>query len=225
MKALGLLLLAVLPLSAQSVRARLEGRVPASSIVAIDSLVRVAAAENLPTEPLIQKAIEGGAKHVSGDRIVRAVELNLDQYRQAQALLVRAGDAPPVTPAEVAAVVSARKRGLGAPVVERIVAAVPDERRSSALHAVADLVGHRFDPDSATALILEAVRQGMHGLRLLDVSNAAILEIQRGRTRAEALAAIRRDLPNVAAAPAPARAAVQRARRPVAATGREPSGP
>jgi hypothetical protein len=225
MRLLGLLVLATLPLSAQSVRARLEGRVPANSITTIDSLVRVANGEHLPTEPLVQKAIEGGAKHVSGDRIVKAVELNLDQYRQAQALLVRAGDTPPVTSAEVLGVVSARKRGLGVPIVERIVAAVPDERRGSALHAVADLVAHRFDPDSATDLILEAVRQGMHGLRLLDVSNATIQEIQRGRTRAEALAAIERDLPHVPTTPAPGSAAMHGARRPVAVTGHEPSAP
>jgi hypothetical protein len=222
MRASVLLLLVALPLSAQSVRARLEGRVPANSIGAIDSLIRVAAAENLPTEPLIQKAVEGGAKHVSGDRIVKAVELNLDQYRQAQALLTRAGDAPPVTRNEVAAVVSARKRGLSVPVVERIVTAIPDERRGSALHAVADLVAHRFDPDSAADLILEGVRQGMRGVRLLDVSSAAIQETQRGRTRAEALAAIRGELPNIPAAPTAARGAVQRARRPVAVTGGEP---
>ena len=225
MRAVALLLLAAQPLAGQSVRARLEGRVPASSVSAIDSLVQVAAAEHLPTEALVQKAIEGGAKHVSGDRIVKAVVLNLDQYRQAQALLVRAGAVPPVTPSEVAAVVSAGKRGLGAPVVERIVAAVPDDHRGSALHAVADLVAHQFDPDSATELILEGARQGMQGLRLLDVSSAAIQEVQRGRSRAEALAAIRSALPNVPAAPAPGRAAVQRARRPVAVTGREPSQP
>ena len=50
MRASGLLLLVALPLSAQSVRARLEGRVPTSSIGAIDSLVRVAAMENLPRQ-------------------------------------------------------------------------------------------------------------------------------------------------------------------------------
>lgn len=225
MKASLLLLLVALPLSAQSVRARLEGRVPAASIGAIDSLVQLAAAENLPTEPLVQKAIEGGAKRVSGDRILKAVVLNLDQYRQAKALLARAGDTPPVTPGEVAAVVSARKRGLTVPIVERIVAAVPDEWRGSALHAVADLVGHRFDPDSAADLILEAIRQGMRSARLLDVSSAAIQETQRGRTRTEALLAIREELPNVPAAAAPARAAVQRARRPVAVTNREPAAP
>jgi len=218
-----LLLLAVAaPLAAQSVRGRLEGRVPAASIPVIDSLVRTAAQENLPTEPLVQKAIEGGAKHVSGDRIVKAVELNLEQLRDARALLLRAGDAAPITPSEVASVVSARKRGLDAPVVERIVAALPSEPRGSALHAVADLVAHHFDSDTATDLILEAVRQGMRGGRLLDVSNAAIQEVQRGRTRAEAVDLIRREIPNVPPPPPPTKAAVLRARRPVGGTAPSP---
>ena len=209
-----LLLCLASPLVGQSVRARLEGRVPAASIPVIDSLIGVAVAENLPTEPLIQKAIEGGAKHVSGERIVKAVALNMEQLRQAQALLVRAGDAPPVTGIEVTAVASALKRGLSPPMVERIVAALPDQPRGSAFHALADLAAHRFNADSAADLILTAVGEGVRPLRLLDVSGAAIQEIQRGRTHAEALAEVRARLPNVPAAPTPARSAVQGARRP-----------
>src|SRR3989449_3475489 len=58
------------PLAAQSVRDRLEGRVPAEAIATIDSLVQVAAQDSLPTEPLVQKALEGGAKHVAAPRVV-----------------------------------------------------------------------------------------------------------------------------------------------------------
>jgi hypothetical protein len=186
----------------QSVRARLEGRVPAASIPAIDSLIGVAAAEGLPTEPLVQKAIEGGAKRVSGARIVEAVALNIAQLREARALLVRGGDAPPAEAAEVTAVASALKRGLAPALVERIVAGLPD------------LVAHRFNPDSAADLILTAVGEGVRGSRLLDVSGAAIQELQRGSTHADALAWVRSRLPNVPAAPTPGRSAVRNARRP-----------
>jgi len=129
---------------------------------------------------------------------------------------VRAGDAPPVTAVEVTAVASALKRGLAAPMVEKIVAALPDEPRSSAFHALADLVTHRFNADSSADLILTAVGEGVRGTRLLDVSGAAIQELQRGRTHADALARVRARLPNVPAAPTPARSAVQGARRPTA---------
>jgi hypothetical protein len=210
------LLLALLapPLAAQSVRSRLEGRVPAEAIAVVDSLVQVAAQESLPTEPLVQKALEGGAKHVTAPRVIGAVQVSLGQLRDGRDLLIRAGDEAPVTPAEVTTVVWALRRGLPGPVVERMVAALPRSPRAAALHAVADLVAHRFDPDSSADLIVDAIHQGLHGERLLDVSAAAIQELQRGRTHGQALALVRQELPNVPPAPKPSRATVVRARRP-----------
>jgi len=166
----------------------------------------------------VQKALEGGAKHVSAARIGAAAQEMLDQLRDARALLVRAGDAPPATAAEVTTIYAALKRGLPAPVVERIVAAMPQEPRGSALHSVADLAAHRFDPDSSASLIIDAAHQGLRGERLLDVSTAVVHELQRGHSRAEALAVVRRELPNVPAPPKPARASVAGARRPEAAS-------
>src|SRR2546430_17266710 len=87
-----------LPLAAQSVRGRLEGRIPSTAIPAVDSLIQFAAQEGLPTEPLIQKAIGGGAKHVAGPRIVAADQLGLGQLRDTRDLLVSAGDQPKGTP-------------------------------------------------------------------------------------------------------------------------------
>lgn len=217
MRLWALALCAAAPLAAQTAGARLEGRVPRVAIASIDSLVQVASDDGLPTEPLVQKAIEGGAKGVSGARIVKAVALNLGQLRDARALLSRAGDTTPST-AEIVTVVSARKRGLADVVIARVVTALTTPPRSAALHAVADLAAHGFDPDSGADLILEAVRQGMAGGRLLDVAAAAIQETQRGHTRAEALAIVTAELPNVPTTPPPSRATVERARRPVAET-------
>jgi len=212
---LGLALLAG-PLAAQSARARLEGRVPGAAVPVLDSLVQRAVAEGLPTEPLIQKALEGGAKQVTASRIVAAVQLSLGQLRAARDLLIRAGDEPPVTPGEVTTVAWALRRGLPAPVVQRVVAALPRPPRASAMHAVADLAAHQFAPDSAADLIIAAIGQGLVRERLLDVSAAAAHELQRGHTHAEALALVRQQLPNVPASPKPTRSAVARARRPAA---------
>ncbi|HXD57066.1 MAG TPA: hypothetical protein VN606_04075, partial [Thermoleophilaceae bacterium] len=171
------------PLAAQSVRGRLEGRIPSPAIPAVDSLIQFASQEGLPTEPLIQKALEGGAKHATGPRIVAAVQVSLGQLRDARDVLVRAGDQPPVLPAEMTTVAWALRRGLPAPVVERVVAALARPPRAAAMHAVADLVAHRFDPDSAAGLIIEAVRDGVPRERLLDVSAAVLQQVQRGHTR------------------------------------------
>lgn len=215
MKSLLLLLAcAALPLAAQSVRPRLEGRVPADVIPVIDSIVQAAAADSLPTEPLVQKALEGGAKHVSGDRIVLAVRLRRDRLEAARALLVRAGDLPPVTPVKVTAVATALSRGVPAPTVERVVAGLPAEPRTAALQAVADLLAHKFDPDSSAQLILDAARLGVPHGRFLDVATAVIHEMQRGSTREGALARVRAGLPNLPAPARPAPKAVSNAKRP-----------
>src|SRR2546430_14205387 len=75
---LGLALIAG-PLAAQSARARLEGRVPGAAIPVVDSLVERALAEGLPTEPPVQKALEGGAKQVTAPRIVAAGHARLGE--------------------------------------------------------------------------------------------------------------------------------------------------
>src|SRR5207244_2439240 len=85
--------------------------------------------------------------------------------------------------------------------------------------SVADLAAHGFDPDSSAGLIIDAARQGLRGERLLDVSTAVLHELQRGHSRAEALAVVRRELPNVPAPPKPARASVAGAGRPGAWAG------
>jgi len=214
---LGLALVAG-PLAAQSARARLEGRVPGAAIPVIDSLIQAASTEGLPTAPLIQKALEGGAKLVTAPRIVAAVEVSLGQLRDARDLLIRAGDEPPVTPGEVTTVTWALRRGLPRPVVERVLAALPRAPRAAAMHAVADLAAHHFDPDSAADLIIAAIGLGLQRERLLDVSAAAAHELQRGRSHAQALALVRGELPNVPASPKPTAGAVARARRPPAPT-------
>lgn len=79
MRALGpilaVALAAALPcgLVAQDVAARLEGRVAPEVRQAVVGVAADAAAQGLPVEPLVQKAIEGGAKGVPADRIIAAV--------------------------------------------------------------------------------------------------------------------------------------------------------
>src|SRR5690349_24942821 len=99
-----------MPLTAQSVQSRLEGRIPSDAVPVVDSLVQVALHEGLPSEPLVQKALEVGAKQVPWPRIVAAVRVTLAQLRDARDLLVRAGDQPPVLPGEETTVSWALRR-------------------------------------------------------------------------------------------------------------------
>jgi len=60
-------------LGAQDAGARLDGRVPPEVRRAVQDIAADAAARGLPTEPLVQKAIEGGAKRVPAERLIAAV--------------------------------------------------------------------------------------------------------------------------------------------------------
>lgn len=194
-----LILVAQSPPPPTSGSARLAGRVPPAALPAIDSIIATAVAESLPTEPLVQKALEGGAKNVPPDRLVTGVRRGLLQLRQARAIVSHAVPGQPIPEGHVAAVAAALARGLPAPIVERLITVAPDEPPGPVLHAAADLVAHRFDPDSAVDLLVDAHNKGLRGVRLLDVAVAADHELQRrgGRTPAEALSTVRAMLPNV----------------------------
>src|SRR5204862_813879 len=155
------------PLSAQNGAARLGGRVPAAAVPAIDSIIATAVAESLPTEPLVQKALEGSAKNVPPDRLVSGVRRGLLQLRAARLIVAEAVPGQPVPDGHVAAVAAALARGLPAPIVERILAIAPNEPPGAALHAAADLIAHHFAPDSAVDLLVEAHSKGLRGMRLL----------------------------------------------------------
>ena len=71
--ALGFALSTALRLVAQDVGARLDERVPPEVRRALQDIATDAAAHGLPTEPLVQKAIEGGAKRVPAERLIAAV--------------------------------------------------------------------------------------------------------------------------------------------------------
>lgn len=71
--ALAFALSTTLPLVAQDVGARLDGRVPPEVRRAVQDIAADAAAHGLPTEPLVEKAIEGGAKRVPAERLIAAV--------------------------------------------------------------------------------------------------------------------------------------------------------
>ena len=203
------LVLIAAPLAAQNgggAASRLAGRVPPAALPAIDSLIAAAVAESLPSEPLVQKALEGSAKGVPTDRLVNGVRRSLLQLREARIIVGRAMPDQPAPAAHVAAVSAALARGLGPAIVERLLTVAPNEPPGPVLHAAADLVAHRFNPDSAADLLVEAHNKGLHGMRLLDVAVAADHELQRagGRTHADALARVRALLPNVPTAEVPA---------------------
>src|SRR3989442_12910051 len=104
---------------------RLSGRVPAAALPAIDSIIAAAVAESLPTEPLVQKALEGSAKNIPADRLVNGVRRGLLQLRQARAVLTQAMpvESPPV--GHIAAVASALGPALSSPTLDQVITVDP----------------------------------------------------------------------------------------------------
>src|SRR5207249_10778185 len=115
-----------------------------------------AVAESRPSEPLVQNPLDGSAKNIPADRLVNGVRRGLRQLRQARAIVSHAVPGQPPPEGHVAAVAAALARGLPGPIVERLRTVAPNEPPGPALHAAADLVAHRFDPDSAADLLVEA---------------------------------------------------------------------
>lgn len=99
LRAFLLLALVGTALQAQDISTRLAGRVSPEVAALVQQLATSAAARGLPTDPLIQKAIEGSAKGVPADRIAAAVRALAGQLDVSAAALRRAGPARPDTDA------------------------------------------------------------------------------------------------------------------------------
>ncbi len=89
------LALGVTATAQQPVATQLAGRVPATAVAAVSALADSAARRGLPVEPLVEKAIEGGAKAAAPERIVAAVQVVLARLGHAQGALQAAGVGTP----------------------------------------------------------------------------------------------------------------------------------
>src|SRR5216110_2741794 len=173
--------------TAQQADARLE-RLDAATRPTVAALLDSARTAMLPTEPLVQRALEGATKRASGDAIVTAV-------RRLAADLGRARDAlgSTASPAELSAGAAALRAGAPPAVLTKLRRA----RRQPVtmpLAVLTDLVASGVPMDSAAAAVLTlAARAG----------DADLVEFRRAVERDIALGAP----PGTAAAAAAADAA------------------
>ena len=176
-----LLALVVAPVAAQtSVRARLEGRVPAAIVATVDSIVVQAAARDLPTEPLIQKALEGGAKGVAADRILAAVQLVHARLSAAGVAIDRAGVGRSTAAIEAGAF--ALTAGLSGEDVSALARGAADEP-TQVLRVAATLSALGVPAAETVALVTSTVAAGADVTVLPQTVQAAMT---RGATPAQA---------------------------------------
>ncbi len=153
--ALCALLLAATPLLGQD--RRLDGRLDPTTRRAVLALADSARAAGLPTEPLIQKALEGESKGADGARIVAAVHALLGRLHAARAAL-----GPGASEAELTAGAAALYAGIAPARLERLRKASHGAPLALALVALSDLVQRGVPPDTA-AVAIEALTRARSG--------------------------------------------------------------
>jgi len=186
--ALGMLLgvLAATSVGAQGVASRLSGRVPPAVAALVERLADSAAGRGLPVEPLIEKAIEGGAKGVPDERVVTAVRATLGRLDEAATAMHTAGLARP-DPEAIEAGAFALNAGLSADAVAALA------RHSSArygpaatLRVAGTLVALGVPAPETVRLVQQALDAGSAPGDLLDLPQQVEGAMARGASPASA---------------------------------------
>lgn len=127
---------------------RLVHRLDSATVAAVDPLMDSARTAGLPLEPLVQRALEGAAKHAEPERIVTAVRRLAGELGVARAALGRAS-----SPAELDAGASALRVGVR-PEDLSLLRQRRTQSLTVALAALTDLVVGGVPPDSAASAVL-----------------------------------------------------------------------
>jgi hypothetical protein len=151
--ALGLLLRS--PAAAAAQEPRLESRLDSTTRVQVEAALVSARDDGLPTEPLVQKALEGASKGAPGPRIVAAVATVLADLR-------RAREALGVTAAadELVAAAAALRAGATPTMIGEMRRVAPHGAVAVPLAVFTDLVAGGMGADAAWRSVAELARKG-----------------------------------------------------------------
>ncbi len=156
------LVLVAAPMAAQDARlARLD---PATGAV-VARLVDSARAASLPSEPLVDKALEGASKHAPGARIAEAVRALLADLGRARAALGGG------SPAELTAGAAALRAGVTPRALGELRRARGSAALSVPLATLADLVSRGVPVETAQGVVVALAARG--------VSDAGYVELRR----------------------------------------------
>ena len=146
-----LLVFAAAPLQAQTGLQRAKAALPRDAARALERTVADARKRGLPTEPLVDKALEGVAKRVPPSVIINAVRQKADLLGRAHAALRPYG---PPTAADLTSAADVLQRGLSDDVVKKVRAGRrKGEPVGLSLHTVADLVDRKVPAPVALEVI------------------------------------------------------------------------
>lgn len=131
---------------------RLTNRLDRETRVAVDAIIDAARKAGVPTEPLVDRALEGASKRATGSMIVAVVRSWADDLRRARQAL-----GPGSPDAEVVAGAHALRSGVKVHELERLRAAKSGVRYAMALDVMNYLVNRGVPPDTISPVIVNLV--------------------------------------------------------------------
>jgi hypothetical protein len=149
--------------SAQNVDPRLS-KLDARTRSAVAAIIDSARVMDLPTAPLIDKALEGAAKRANGSQIVSAVRTFVVQLGQARSALGMTS-----TEGELIGGAQAIRAGIPVQQLERLRKVRPGVQIAAALTVVSDLVAREVPMDTAVSVVAHLVRVAASDDQLLGV--------------------------------------------------------
>ena len=189
-------------LGAQDVQVRLDRRVSPEVQRAVRRIAADAAAQGLPVDPLVQKAIEGGAKGVPGDRVIAAVRALAGRLAEAKEAVSEAGVAAPSGDV-VEGGADALNAGLSRSQVGALVRmSKPPQDPALTLRVAATLAALGVPATQALELVQGMISAGRSPSDLLGLPGQVQAGVARGATPAQAAAGLAR----AAGGPPPGRA-------------------
>ncbi len=153
-----------LPASAAAQDPRLAARLDSATRVQVEAVVSSARGEGLPTEPLVQKALEGSSKGAPGPRIVMAVEGMLGDLRRAREALGRTTAAD-----DIVAAAAALRAGATPVMVSEMRRVGPHGRVAVPLAVFTDLVAGGMTVDAAWHSVADLAARGGDEQEFLDL--------------------------------------------------------
>jgi hypothetical protein len=165
---------------------RARAGMSASAAVEFERVVNDARARGLPQQALVDKALEGQAKHVPPDRIVLVLRDLSDRLQRARTAL-----GPGAASADVVAVADVLQRGVTTTTIGQLSAHLPPgESIAIVAQVYADVVGRGVPADRALDLLVAWEGRKNRTGEVRDVAGAIERLVRQGQPPAQAAAAL-----------------------------------
>jgi hypothetical protein len=175
------------PLAGQdSLAARLAGRVPPEVVRAVKQLAASSTARDVPVEPLVQKAIEGGAKGVSAERVVAALRQLAGELEASASALHTAGIEHPAAEVVEGGAYSLDAGLSAADVRDMARASHPPYDPAMTLRVAATLAALGVPAKATVQLVLDMISAGRPPADLVSLPGEVQAQVARGATPAQA---------------------------------------